>query len=160
MLRTAGSSRHIPAAWVLASAVIISAIFGALPAILDAIEYVRYANAPGVAFVPRWALLLFLLTALQIAYGIYLIQVPDWSAVGVVTICLLAIAGCYALMLGLVLISSPTDWFVGPSGLQLADKLQNGQAVLWCLCLISVQTILAFFAGRLFIHWRSCAVGS
>jgi hypothetical protein len=131
-----------------------SAVFGALPAILDAIEYVRYANAPGTTFVSRWALLLLLLSALQIAYGIYLMQVPDWSTVGVVTICLLATAGCYAVVFGLVLIARPTGWLVGPNGLQFADKLPNGQAALWCLCLISVQTTLAFFAGRLFIHWR------
>jgi hypothetical protein len=39
--------------------------------------------------------------------------------------------------------------------LQLADKLAGGQAALWCLCMVCVATILAFFAGRMSVRWRA-----
>jgi hypothetical protein len=38
---------------------------------------------------------------------------------------------------------------------QLADKLAGGQAALWCLCMVCVATILAFFAGRMSVRWRA-----
>jgi hypothetical protein len=38
--------------------------------------------------------------------------------------------------------------------LQLADKLAGNKAALWCLAMVSVSTILAFFAGRLSARWH------
>jgi hypothetical protein len=43
---------------------------------------------------------------------------------------------------------------VGEHGLQLADKLASGKAALWCLCMVSLSTILAFFSGRLSTRWH------
>ena len=53
-----------------------------------------------------------------------------------------------------LLLSPPDGFLVGSGGLQLADKLAGGKAALWCLCMISLSTILAFFAGRLGTTWH------
>jgi hypothetical protein len=58
------------------------------------------------------------------------------------------------MVLAIVLIADPSGWLVGHAGLQLADKLAGGKAALWCVCMVSLSTLLAFFAGRLAASWR------
>jgi hypothetical protein len=101
---------------------------------------------------------LLLLGVLQVSYGIYLVQLPDWASVRVVAIVLLSIAGLYASALAVVLIIEPSGWIGGPGGLQLADKLVGGKAALWCLCMLSLSAILAFLAGRQSIRWRQTEI--
>ena len=140
---------HQLAVYQLAAALVAAALFSVAPAIWDIVEYVQI---PESQFVARWALVLLLLGAVQIAYVIYLVQLPDWTSVWVITVYLLFLAAIYAAVLGLVLISSESGLVVG--SLQLADKLAGGKAVLWCLCMVGVSTILAFFAGRLSARWH------
>lgn len=147
--------RHwLPATYWLASGLIVASLFGIAPAVWDVMEYVQFYDEAAAPHVARWALLLFLLGAVQAAYAVYLLQLPDWTSVWVVTLHSLALAGLYALLLGLVLISRDDGWLVGPRGLQLADKLAGGQAALWCLAMTCVSIILAFFAGRTSAQWR------
>jgi hypothetical protein len=129
-------------------------LFSVAPAVWDLVEYIRIddLDAP---FVARWALVLFFLGIVQLAYAVYLFQLPDWATVWVVTVLLLLMAAGYAAVLGMVLISDGDGLLVGPHGLQLADKLAGGQAALWCLCMVCVATILAFFAGRMSVRWRA-----
>jgi hypothetical protein len=141
------------AAYQLAAALVAAAVLSVGPAVWDVVEYARSQelDAPPVA---RWALVLFLLGSVQLAYAVYLFQLPDWASVWVVTVFLLVQAAGYAGVLGIVLTSDATGLLVGEQGLQLADKLAGGRAALWCTCMVSVATILAFFAGRLSLHWQ------
>jgi hypothetical protein len=148
----ADASRTL-AVYQLAAALAIVALFSVAPAVWDVIEYLQTEDLDA-PFVARWALVLFFLGVVQLAYAVYLFQLPDWTSVWVVTVWLLVLAFGYAGVLGVVLISQADGFLVGPHGLQLADKLAGGQAALWCLCMVSVATILAFFAGRMSVQWR------
>jgi hypothetical protein len=140
---------NVWAAYQLAAAIVIAALFSIAPAVWDVIEY---AQVPEGQFIARWALALFLLGAVQLAYAAFLVQLPDWTSVWVVTIYSLSLAAVYAAVLGLVLLTSEHGLVV--TALQLSDKLAGGKAVLWCLSMVSVSTILAFFAGRLSTRWH------
>jgi hypothetical protein len=135
-------------------ATIAAALFAAAPAILDAVDYIRFSDAPGATFVARWALIVLLVSSLQVAYGLYLVFCPDWATVWSLTISLLAHAGIYAMALGLILISGTGGPLLGQHGLQLAGKADGGKAALWCVCIVSLSTILAFLAGRQSFAWR------
>jgi hypothetical protein len=137
------------AVYQLVAALVAAALFSVAPAVWDVIEYVQI---PESQFVARWALVLLLLGGVQVAYALYLVQLPDWTTVWVVTIYSLVLAAIYAAVLGLVLISREQGLVV--NALQLADKLEGGKAILWCLCMVSLSTILAFFAGRLSARWH------
>jgi hypothetical protein len=137
------------APYCLAAAVIGAAVFGMTPGLREVVEYVRFSDAPGAIFVARWALWLLLIGAIQIAYGVYLIPLPDWASIRVVAVMLASMAGLYAMVLALLLTASPTGWLLGPSGLQLSDHVADGKAALWCLCLVSLTMTIAFFAGRM-----------
>ena len=148
----ADAGRTLAVYW-LAAALVAAAVVSVVPAVWDMLEYAKSADldAPPVA---RWALVLFFLAVVQLAYAVYLFQLPDWSSVWVVTVFLLVQAAGYAGVLGIVLISDESGLLVGQQGLQLADKLAGGQAALWCLCMVSVATILALFAGRMSLSWQ------
>jgi hypothetical protein len=139
----------LPAVYLLAGAMAGAAVFGMIPAVWDVADYWRLADSQ---FVARWALVLVGLGLVQIAYAVYLVQLPDWTSVWVVTLHSLALAALYAMVLGLVFISREDGAIV--RALQLSDKLAGGQALLWCLCMVSICVILAFFAGRLSVQWH------
>ncbi|MDX1947092.1 MAG: hypothetical protein SFU86_16960 [Pirellulaceae bacterium] len=150
----AADTAKVLVVYQLAAALVVAALFSLAPAVWDVVEYVQFLDAVDAPSVARWALVLFFLGVVQLAYAVYLFQLPDWTSVWVVTMYSLLMAAIYAGTLGLVLISGADGWIVGEHGLQLADKLAGGKAALWCLCMVSVSTILAFFAGRLSVRWR------
>jgi hypothetical protein len=141
-------------AYLLAVGMFAAGAFGMLPALWDIADYVRFLAPQANAFVARWALLVLLVSCLQLAYAVYLVQLPDWTSVWVATVFLLTVAGAYAMSLSLVLLASPTGWLLGPRGLQISDRLAGGQAALWCLSMIGISTMLAYFSGRLTRHWQ------
>ena len=133
----------------LAAAVIAAALFSLFPSMWDLIDYLQ--NLQGAA-VARWAIVVGVLAAVQIAYAIYLIQLPDWTTVWMVTLFALGCAAIYAMALGLTVISGKDGSLV--HFLQLSEQIAAGRAPLWCLCMMSVMTLLAFFAGRISVRWR------
>jgi hypothetical protein len=146
--------RHQPVAWLLAAATIAAALFSAAPAVLEIAEAWRSAEPP-LGFLPaRWALVLSWFCLLQAAYGAYLWQWNDRASVRVVAVALVGFAGAYAAALAVVLFADPRGWLAGRGGLEFADKLTGGKAALWCLCLVSLSTCLAYFAARLSMRWQ------
>lgn len=128
---------------------IVAAIFSVFPSAWDLFAYASGTSASPLG---RWAIVLGMLGVVQVAYAIYLIQLPDWTTVWMVTLFALASAALYAMALGLTIISGEDGWLV--RFLQLHDKVAGGKAALWCLCMMSVMTLLAFFAGRISVRWR------
>lgn len=147
-------SSYGSAVYWLAGATIAASLFGAAPAVWEIVVHVQYLHAPGSSGIGRWALVVLLLGCVESAYAIYLLQLPDWTSVRVVAGILLCLAGLYAMGLAIVLIADPAGRLIGPGGLQLTDKLAGGRAALWCLCMVSLSAVLAFFAGRLSAHWQ------
>jgi hypothetical protein len=150
-----GADRHwTSAAQGLAAALLAAALLSSAPAVWDVMEYFRDVDPVEPHGIARWALLVLLLATVQIAYAFYLFQLPDWTSVRIVTLHALAMAAFYALALGGVLVSGAGSWVVGPDGWQLADQLAGGRAALWCVAMVSLSSVLAFFAGRLAMRWR------
>ena len=138
----------------LAAAILITSLVGMVPAAIDVIEHMLSDTSNGVS---RWACGLLLVGVLQCAYAVYLVQLPDWSSVGVVTVFTLAIAAGYAALFGLTLLSSDQGHFV--QILDLADRLRGGKATAWCLIMLSLMSLTSYFSGRIGVRWRNAFVG-
>ncbi|HUG71594.1 MAG TPA: hypothetical protein VMM76_27875 [Pirellulaceae bacterium] len=138
----------------LATAILITSLVGMIPAIVDVIEHMLSDTSDGVS---RWACGLLLVGVLQCAYAVYLVQLPDWSSVWVVTFFTLVIAASYAAMCGLTLLSSDQGHFV--QVLDLADRLRGGKATAWCLIMLSLMSLTSYFSGRVGVRWRNAFVG-
>lgn len=133
----------------LAVGLLIAAVFSCGPSAIDLVDY--WKN-PEEQFVARWALLLLALGCLQAAFAFYVWQLADWTSLWVLTILSLAVASGFAMMLGVILVAGQESQLV--AALQLQDRLIGNKAQLWCLCMIAVYTVLAFFAGRACTFWH------
>ncbi len=133
----------------LAVGLMVTALFSSAPGIWDCIDYISVAEE---GFIARWALLLLALGVLQGAFAIYVWQLADWTSLWVVTLLSLAIASGFAMMLGVIFVAGQESQLV--TALQLEDRLIGNKAHLWCLCMVAVYTVVAFFAGRACSQWH------
>jgi len=133
----------------LAVGLLVAALFSCGPSAIDLVDYWRN---PEEQFVARWALLLLALGLLQAAFALYVWQLADWTSLWVLTIVSLAVASGFAMMLGVILVAGQESQLM--TALQLQDRLIGNKAQLWCLCMIAVYTVLAFFAGRACTFWH------
>lgn len=133
----------------LALGLMVTALFSSAPGIWDCIDYISVADE---GFIARWALLLLALGVLQGAFAIYVWQLADWTSLWIVTLLSLAIASGFAMMLGVIFVAGQESQLV--TALQLEDRLIGNKAHLWCLCMVAVYTVVAFFAGRACSQWH------
>jgi len=130
--------------WVIAVAVV-----SVIPALLDVLQHARQADSAGIS---RWALALLLAAGLQIAYAVYLMQLPDWGTAWVMSLVMLVLATVYAALLGALMLARPQSQFI--QFLELGDELPGHQATIWCLMMVILSALLAYFAGRVSFRWR------
>ena len=138
----------------LAASIMITGLVGMVPAIVDIVEHVLSQSSDGLS---RWACAVLLVGILQGAYAVYLVQLPDWSSVCVVTCFTLAISAAYAAMFGLTLLSTDQGHFV--QVLDLADRLRGNKATAWCLIMLSLMSLTSYISGRVGARWRNTFVG-
>ena len=129
--------------------VMVVAVVSVIPALLDLLQHARQADSAGMS---RWALALLLAGGLQIAYAVYLMQLPDWSTAWVMSVVMLVLATVYAALLGALTLAKPQSQFI--QFLELGDKLPGHQATIWCLMMLVLSACLAYFSGRISFRWR------
>ena len=135
--------------YYLAIALAVAAIFGIVPAVLDVVQHFQSVHSTGIS---RWAWILLLLGGIQIGYAVFLFQLPDWASVWVVSIVTLGFATGYAMLLGMLLLADGQSQVI--RFLQLTDRLTGHQATGWCLIMLSISILLAYFSGRIGTSWH------
>ncbi|MAV34997.1 MAG: hypothetical protein CMJ59_06020 [Planctomycetaceae bacterium] len=126
----------------------ITAVVGSAPAVWHLAGQIQNAGGPQLE---NWNTILLLLSAIQLAYAIYLFHLPDWSSVRVVSIVAMLSAAPYAGLLGIGLRARPQNPIV--QWLGLSPQLIGGQALGWSLLMICLTGTTALIAGRLASHW-------
>ncbi len=100
----------------------------------------------------RWALGLLILAALQLSYAVYLVQLPDWSSMRVVSIVTLGIAALYAVLAGMRMLAAPGNSVL--EALELEGNLfSSRQQILWCFAMMLLTSSLSYLAGRASGRW-------
>jgi hypothetical protein len=127
----------------------LAALFGMAPAVLNAVAHFGAVDPPCIS---RWSWLLLLAGGVQLAYAAYLCQLPDWSSVWTVSIVMLCFATAYAMLLGLLLLADHQSQVV--RFLELTDARAGYKATGWCLIMLSICSLLAYFSGRIGARWR------
>jgi hypothetical protein len=135
--------------YYLAAALAVAALFGIAPAVLDVVQHFQSVESTGI---PRWAWILFLLGGIQIGYAVYLCQLPDWASVWVVSIVTLGLATAYAMLLGILLLSDGQSQVL--RALELTTRSTGHQATGWCVIMLSITILLAYFSGRIGTAWQ------
>ena len=135
--------------YYLGIALVLAALFGAIPAIMDIVQHFRTIDSPGVS---RWALTLLLASGIQLAYAVYLMQLPDWGTALVVSLVTLVMATAYAMFLGIAILAREDNQIIQLLG--LAGSGYGKKAAGWCLIMLSISSLLAYFSGRISVRWR------
>lgn len=143
-----GRRRRV-AVYQLAASLAAAGLFSTIPAVLDISEHVRSAGSPGIS---AWAILLLLAACLQIAYAVYMAQLPDWSTVRVASLLALGMATGYAVLLGAILLAGADAEFI--QLLELEQTRLGNRAAAWCLLMLTVSCVLAYVYGRFSGRWR------
>ncbi len=100
----------------------------------------------------RWALAILLLAILHVVYVLYLVQLPDWSCVWVVSLFLLLVTTLYATVLGVRLLAPAGNRIMvllELDGNQFSSKQEAG----WCFLMILVTGVTSYLAGRVGTQW-------
>ncbi|MCH5372953.1 MAG: hypothetical protein JJ992_03175, partial [Planctomycetes bacterium] len=85
-------------------------------------------------------------------YAVYMVQLPDWSVVWLVSLVTLGLATVYAMLLGVFLLSDAQTEFIQVLG--LADQLRGNRAAGWCVIMLSLSCLLAYVTGRVSVRWH------
>ena len=131
----------------LAGGLAVVGVVSMAPGLLGWLGYMR-----GVGILEPWIWPLMVLGILQLTYALYLVQLPDWTSIWVVTMVSVLCAAIYAMGVGLAVFASRGSDFALLMG--LGDPRAAQRALLWCLMLLSLTILVAYFCGRVSHRWR------
>lgn len=142
-------SRRWIAFW-LAVFLVAVGLVNLAPGAYEIWDYWRAVGSDSQQPIARWAYAALLVGGVLIAYAIYLCQLPDWSSVWAIAVVTVAVASAYAALLGIVWLGRDDSEILRL--LQLDGSARRG-ATLWCLSMVSVMCVTAYFFGREGIRW-------
>ena len=139
----------------LAGIFFLLALFGMGPALLRLVNWSHYwfndlEDPPGIYC---WTAVLLIAGIVQLAYAIYLYQLPDWSTVWVIALVSLFVTTAYTVML---VIELQAD-LMNPVLVMLElhqETISMGKQAAWCFCVLLVNGTFTYFAGRYGIRWK------
>ena len=129
-------------------ALVLVAFFGVVPALAHVVRLPAADAAPGLG---RWIHLSLLLGGLQLAYAVYVLQLPDWSTVWTVALVSLLVAAGYAMLASIALLASdehPVLQWLGLAHRSLGRRLAG-----WCVVMLSLTGLVAYAGGQLSLRW-------
>ncbi|MFW6172031.1 MAG: hypothetical protein ACODAD_16205 [Planctomycetota bacterium] len=101
-----------------------------------------------------WAMAVILVAILHLVYMVYLLQLPDYSCVRVVSCFLLVISTAYAIVLGVRLLAPSSNRIMTSLALE-RNPFSSQQESLWCFLMMTLTGVLSYLAGRAASQWRA-----
>jgi hypothetical protein len=147
---------------LLAIGLVLIALFGAAPAVMQFEFAKRLAASNGgstpivkaaetdwsLSQLPRWARCALVLAAMQLFYVAWMVTLPDWSTVWVVSWVFASMAAAYAAALAVLWFTPRPDLLI----LDLAGVEQ--QARRWCIAVTLLLCLASYLAGRTSFRWH------
>ncbi len=142
--------RAVNAVYWLAIALVLVALASAAPVLL----VVVYPTSAQQTFqLEPWAYAIIFSAMLQCAYLVYLVQIPDWSTLRVISVLTLLHATLYAMLAGVQILALPGNRVLQWVG--LADsRFSTGQQAGWCLIMVLLYGTLCYLAGHVAGRWK------
>ena len=132
------------------------ALLSVWPALDQLSAHLRAVNGQPL---DRWVALVLVIGIVQLAYVVYLVQLPDWSTVWMATLTHAAITFGYALILG-VSCADALGWstlgaqeYGLASYLGFADEMYSRRAIPWSATMLCLFGLLTYGCGRTALCW-------
>lgn len=123
------------------------AIVNMVPAIYHWYHWAQQADTNPL---PRWIYIQIFVGALHLIYAFFLAQVPDWSAMRAVSVALLLMAFVFGIVSTGLLVGGTGD-LSGYLGIPFA---LNRQACIWCVAMLCLATLMAYWGGKESANWQ------
>lgn len=143
----------LSAAYVLSMLLVLLGVVSMVPGVFEVIRFLRDTDSYPVG---RWAFSIFFLGLLHFAYALYLGQLPDWSAAWVITAATLLQGAVYASVLTALYLVGGQSQLV--EALDLGPHVDNGHARAWCFVMLCLNSVVAYYTGRVSMRWRRAFV--
>jgi len=145
-LTKANSDRKILARF-FALCLCLVAIVNMVPAIYNWYHWTQLTDSVPL---PRWIYILVFVGAIHLMYALFLAQIPDWSAMRAVALAMLFMAFVFGIV--------STGLLVGQQG-SLSGFLGipyalNRQASIWCVAMLCLATLMAYWGGKESANWQ------
>ena len=124
------------------------ALLSIYPAIMEVIAHFRAEDSPGIKL---WASLVLLVGGVQLAYVIYLMQLPDWGTTKAMTIITALMATVYAAGLGIVMMAGEENKMIELLGLEYLHRKQYDK--LWCFLIFLLCCLMTFLFFHVTAKW-------
>jgi hypothetical protein len=97
---------------------------------------------------PIWMRAILIIAVTQMVLGMWIVLVPDWSALWIATLVTAGASACFAFALA-VAIATPVGQ---PDVLEMNDLRDLAQ--LWLTAMVLVSTTMSFACGQFSFQWR------
>ena len=127
----------------------VLALIGMIPCILEVVRHVTDFDSRGVE---NWAYFVFLVSGIQLAYALYMVQLPDWSTARVVMVVSAILSVLYATSMGVALMAADDNAIIAALG--LTAQHAAGYVSLWCCMMTLLMSLLTYFLVRTSMRWQ------
>ncbi len=133
---------------IFAALLCLVATINLVPALYCWMRWVQFGEPVELA---RWMYLQVFVAALHLIYAVFLLQIPDWSALRTVAIASLV----FAFVFGTV----STGLLLGDGQGLIANFLEipyslTTRASIWCVAMLCLSTLISYLSGREAENWR------
>ena len=101
----------------------------------------------------HWVYLLLFVGTIQLAYSLFLWQLPDFSSLWAVTLVSLAVATMHAFLFAIRVIANENHSIIASLQLNL-ETLSPGKQAGWCMVILILFGTYCYFAGRTALAWQ------
>ena len=139
------SRENLYIVYCVAAGMVLVAAVSMVPAIREIGLHFLAEAPPGIG---PWTPFVLLLSFVQLAYVVYVVQLPDWGSTRVMMVLAVVIAMIYAAGLGFTVM---TD---NHSELILSLGYSRQQMIAWCLLILLLMCSLAYAWARVTFRWQ------
>jgi hypothetical protein len=125
------------------------AVVSVFPAVREVLLHFASENSPGIDL---WAPIVILIAMIQLAYVVYVVQLPDWGSTRVLMVLSVIVAMFYAMVLGMSVMAQDDNPFVLCLG--LTNEYALSQIKAWCFLMLALMCTLAYFWARTTFLWH------
>lgn len=133
---------------IFASLLCVVALINMVPMTYSWFRWAQYGEPFALS---RWMYLQVFVASLHLIYAVFLVQIPDWSALRTVAIAMLTLAVAFGTI--------STGLLVGQGQGAISEFLEipfslTTRASIWCVAMLCLSTLISYLAGREASNWR------
>lgn len=133
----------------------IAAVFIILVGLINLVpamfHWYQWSQDPLAVQLPRWIYFLVFIAAIHFLYALFVLQIPDWSALRSVSVVMLIEAAvCGFVSVGILLggVNSPTVSYLG-----LQYSMLNSASI-WCVAMLLLAIVTCYLTAKESFNWQ------